>query len=431
VKGICGLYSGYYSLMPYYQKVQEYADLDQRDLWEYELALTPADLRRMVLHIWELRGIASDYFFFDENCSYNLLFLIDAARPGLAINQDTGAWVIPLDTVRAVARTGLIAKTTYRPSRASNVRALAAPLDDDQRDAARALARGTLKPDALAMPVPARAQTFDLAAEYLRALRGRKEVAQAAYQGRLHAILSARSTLDAPPPPPAPAPVAPDRGHDSRRLSIGIGHAADDEYFELGLRPAYHDLLDPAAGYLPGTAINFAALTLRVYADERRPVVERFDVITLRSLAQRDGFFAPIAWTLDSGTIREHMGRKHEAQLHARLGGGAGAAYQLGDQGIAWALVEADARWIDRDPHHAIGVGGSVGAALTPLPHVSVGPYARYRWYVLGDTAENWEFGGEARVQVADDAALSFAAGRHETWDSLETRLAITALFYF
>ena len=431
IKGICGLYPGYYSLMPYYQKVQEYADLDQRDLWEYELALNPADLRRMVLHIWELRGIASDYFFFDENCSYNLLFLIDAARPGLAINQDTGAWVIPLDTVRAVARTGLIAKTTYRPSRASNVRALAAPLADDQRAAARALARGSLTPAALTTPVPARAQTLDLAAEYLRALRGRKEIAQGAYQGRLHAILSARSALAAPPPPPAPAPVAPDQGHDSRRLSVGVGQAFHDRYAELGLRPAYHDLLDPGDGYLPGTQIGFADLTLRVYEDERRPVIERFDVITLRSLAARDGFFAPIAWTLDTGTVREHMGRAHEPHLHARIGGGVGAAYELGTTGIAWALIEADTRWIDRDPHYAVGFGGSVGAALTPLPRVSVGPYARYRWYVLGDTDENWEFGGEARLKVAPDAALSFEAGRHAAWDSLDTRLAIKVLFYF
>ena len=431
VKGICGLYPGYYSLMPYYQKVQEYADLDQRDLWEYELALTPADLRRMVLHIWELRGIASDYYFFDENCSYNLLFLIDAARPGLALNQDTGAWVIPLDTVRAVSRSGLIAKTTYRPSRASNVRALAAPLSADQHQAARALARGTLAPATLTTPVAERAPTLDLAAEYLRALRGRKKVTQAAYQVRLHAVLSARSALDAPPPPPAPAPIAPDQGHDSRRMSFGVGQAFHDRYAELGLRPAYHDLLDPGAGYLPGTQINFSELTLRLYEDERRPVIERFDIITLRSLAVRDDFFAPIAWTLDTGTIREHMGREHKPQLHARLGGGAGAAYELGTQGIAWALIEADSRWIDRDPHYAIGFGGSVGAALTPLPRLSVGPFARHRWYVFGDTAENWEFGGEARFQVAPDAALSFEAGRHEAWDSLDTKLAIKALFYF
>jgi hypothetical protein len=430
-KGILGLYPGYYSLMPYYQKVQEYADLDQRDLWEYELALGVDDLRRMLLHIWELRGIASDYYFFDENCSYNLLFLIDAARPGLAVHRTTGAWVIPLDTVRSVVGTGLVARTTYRPSRANTVRALAEPLDGGARSAARALARGSLAPAAVRGEPLERAKILDLASEYLRALRGRRKVAQGDYQGRLHAILSARSAIAAPPAPPAPAPIAPDRGHGSRRIGFGLGRAAEDEYGEIQLRPAYHDLLDPADGYLPGSQIGFTELTLRLYREERRPVVERFDVITLRSLAARDGFFAPIAWTLDAGAVRERMDRDHEPHLHARLGGGAGAAYELGDLGLGWALVEADSRWIDRDPHHAIGFGGSVGAALLPTPRISVGPFARHRWYVLGDTGENWEVGGEARFQVAHDAALAFEAGRHETWDSIETRLAIRALFYF
>ncbi len=64
-KGLLGLYPGYYSLLPYHQLVQEYSDLDQRDMWEYDLALDDAATRRLMLHIWELRGIWSGYFFFD------------------------------------------------------------------------------------------------------------------------------------------------------------------------------------------------------------------------------------------------------------------------------------------------------------------------------------------------------------------------------
>ncbi len=41
-KGLTGQYPGEYSLMPYYRKVKEYGDFESRDLWEYELALTPA-----------------------------------------------------------------------------------------------------------------------------------------------------------------------------------------------------------------------------------------------------------------------------------------------------------------------------------------------------------------------------------------------------
>jgi hypothetical protein len=37
--------SGEYSLMPYYRKVKEYGDFESRDLWEYELNLSPEETR--------------------------------------------------------------------------------------------------------------------------------------------------------------------------------------------------------------------------------------------------------------------------------------------------------------------------------------------------------------------------------------------------
>ena len=39
----------------------------------------------MLQHIWELRDIVFDYYFFDENCSMRLLELLDVARPGHAL----------------------------------------------------------------------------------------------------------------------------------------------------------------------------------------------------------------------------------------------------------------------------------------------------------------------------------------------------------
>ena len=68
-KGIFGLFPGHYSTMPYYLKVREYIDTESRDLWEYELNLTPEERLRLLLHLWELRGAWARYYFFDENFS--------------------------------------------------------------------------------------------------------------------------------------------------------------------------------------------------------------------------------------------------------------------------------------------------------------------------------------------------------------------------
>ena len=71
-KGIFGGYEGYFSTPPYYIKVQAYRDMENRDMWEYQLNLTPTQIDRLLMHAWELGNAYFDYFFFKENCSYHI-----------------------------------------------------------------------------------------------------------------------------------------------------------------------------------------------------------------------------------------------------------------------------------------------------------------------------------------------------------------------
>ncbi|HVC08533.1 MAG TPA: DUF4105 domain-containing protein [Elusimicrobiota bacterium] len=81
IDGLAGVFPGRYSAMPYYLKVQEYSNLESRDLWEYRLNLSSATLGRLINHIWEMRSASFPYYFFNRNCSYELLPLLDAADP--------------------------------------------------------------------------------------------------------------------------------------------------------------------------------------------------------------------------------------------------------------------------------------------------------------------------------------------------------------
>ena len=61
--------------------------LENRDVWEYELNLEPHEIERLLAHTWELGFTRFDYYFFDENCSYHLLSLLDVARPGVELTD--------------------------------------------------------------------------------------------------------------------------------------------------------------------------------------------------------------------------------------------------------------------------------------------------------------------------------------------------------
>ncbi|MCK5728093.1 MAG: DUF4105 domain-containing protein, partial [Methylococcales bacterium] len=102
VKGLFGGYQGQFSLAPYYVLLKEYLDLDNRDLWEYQLNFTPQETQRLLLHLWEMLPVGFDYYFINKNCSYQLLGLLEVARPQLNVTAQFLIDAIPADTVRAL-----------------------------------------------------------------------------------------------------------------------------------------------------------------------------------------------------------------------------------------------------------------------------------------------------------------------------------------
>jgi len=297
VKGLTGLYPGYFSIMPYYLKLQEYSDIDHRDIWEYSLNLSKPEIRRMMLHIRELDHIASDYYFFDENCSYALYFLLEAARPGVCLTDGTHGWLIPLDSVRAIDRQGFIAGAVYRPSRTTKVKYLAAGLPESAQDLAIGLAKGTVSEVVLtdpAQPSMEKIKTLDLAGEYLQYLYTKGMVPKATYQERFIKTLKLRSqlgTVAEDATEKVPAPVQPDKGHRSNRLALSVGIKGDDAYWETRIRPVYHGLMDNDDGYVRGAQLIFTDLAVRWYPENHKAALQSLDIINIISLAPRDKFF--------------------------------------------------------------------------------------------------------------------------------------------
>lgn len=434
-RGVFGLYRGIFSLEPFHHKVQKYIDLDQRDLWEYDLDLSEVEVRRLVLHIWELREIWSDYYFFDENCSSNLLFLIDVARPGLGLAQDTGIWVIPIDTIRAIIDADLVKARRWRPSRVSIIRHLESILSGEDSTAVRDVAQGRRTLDQVLTGIDdplRRTRILDTCIEYLRGERGRGRIAQDPYQKRLHAALLARARLgqvDDPAREP-PLPAAPEDGHETLRASLGGGATTAAAFAELRLRPAIHDLLDAPGGFLRGSQVQFADTVLRWYDDTRRVEIEAVDVLSLRSFAPRDRLVRPLGWKFDLGYLQQPMGEDGKRRPHARMETGLGGAWQIGPA-LAHATVDVDLRAGNLQPHYAIGVGASLGAYIDVEGIGLLHPYAQALEYIAGDDTTRWEAGAEFRLWPAREWALTMQAARRYAWDWYDSVGSLRVDVYF
>lgn len=52
-KGLSGGYRGFFRVRPYSETVQEYNNIENRDIWEYQLAFTPDEIEQLVRHLWK------------------------------------------------------------------------------------------------------------------------------------------------------------------------------------------------------------------------------------------------------------------------------------------------------------------------------------------------------------------------------------------
>lgn len=118
-KGMFGGYKGLFEITKYYTKVNEYNNGESRDLIEYNLSMTPAELDRMINHLWELyQTTYFDYYFTDENCSAVLADLLAVAyKEDDRVNAHARWYYLPGEMVKHFSQLkGRIESITYRPS---------------------------------------------------------------------------------------------------------------------------------------------------------------------------------------------------------------------------------------------------------------------------------------------------------------------------
>ncbi len=432
LKGLTGLYPGYYTLQPYYEKVLQYADSEQRDVWIYRLNLTPDEARRLALHAWELKDRYARYYYLDENCSYQILFLLEAARPGVRLTDRYPAWVTPLDTVEDVLAEGLVERVEYEPSMVRRLNALARSLE--RRDVARvqALAGGRAAPAELRGPAARRAVVLDAAAARLRIGFVRGDLDSEVYRARYLGLLAARSRIGtAPQDPPIPRPPAPHEGHASARVRAGAGGPAGRPGMLLGLRPSYHGLEDPVAGYEPGSEIAFLDTELRVGTDRGGPVLDRFDLVRIVSLNPWSAFFRPWSWSVRLG-IGRRPGRGRDGTLTGVGAFGAGLTLAPAKGWLVYGLAVAEVwrsrRGADRT---GLGAGGEAGFLWQPWKRLSAGVRGRWTGHVLGPDRPFWQGVTWFTWGLSRNLAFQVRAGREGGYPGDRTRWEAACLWFF
>jgi hypothetical protein len=425
-KGISGGYTGVFSVQPYYETVQIYNDIEQRDIWEYSLNLNQDEIDQLIRHIWEVSDLKFDYYFFRENCSYRLLSLLDVARPGLNITRDHHyLYAIPVDTVRSSRLAGLIDGEKYRPAQNARIEQMFAQMNAaSRRKALNILNGGNIDLELKNFSPTEQAKIFETGYEISQLNTQQHALAEE--------LLSARSRIDINENENLFLynSYRPDKGHNSARWHLAYGQDSGDHYTEIGLRPAFHDLLDREQGFVKGAAITALDTRVRWHESAQRLQLERLSFFSMTSLSPIKPWGSPLSGRLDLLVERQAINAQLDAKVF-NIDAALGYSFEWRNS-LFYGLADSQLAYSKKyTPHYVFSLGAELGALLL-FDNSRMQFNSRFLYAVSGEARDRQKHTWLYQYDVGKNHGLRLAVSRVKTallW--LERDIQLSYLMYF
>ncbi len=336
-KGAFGGYPGRFSLLPYYIKIQEYNNLESRDLWEYQLQVNSEQIRRLVLSLWEYGPHYSDYFYFDENCSYVLLLLLEAADPRWDFRSHMKMWTTPSQSLKAVTlQDSMVKSVRFRPSALSRYEERFDQLNPRESKALKALLdkqKEGLQELSLDLDSDGQKKVLDAALEWIDLKNKINDTpAPRGLASLRNDVLQVRKNL--PPSSPlsslAPPFRDPKLALPESWLMLGGGQGQDDPLVKLSWQPVLQDRLSDDAGYAEGMEIQIMPMAFTYRPQQKSLNLESLSVFRLSSMQASNRLLEPRSWSLRLSYERNSICRSPKKSCtDVFLGGGVGHVVDL------------------------------------------------------------------------------------------------------
>lgn len=414
-KGLFGEYEGRYSILPYYEKIKEYNNLEQRDIWEYDLDLTQEEINRLVLHTFELKDSYSDYFFFKENCSYNILWLLEIARNDLDLVSKFTFKTVPLDTIKILKPYNLIKESNFRYSSMKKMKHILEEKIENKEHIESFVNDDTPLVDGLSEED--KISYLDFKISYLQYQRTNNEFDKKEYLGKYLELLKQRSFYKKASDYEIKSPINPLDSHDSARVSFFY---SSDESYELGLKPVYNDIYDISDGYLQGAYIDFFDVNIKKEESENIKL-DRFTLLKIKSLAPRDIFFKPYSWGIDLGY--EHFKDQSDyLKVKPEVGLTFGA-----QKDFIYMMLGSNIYYKNSDQLYSLG--SSFGFVSNRFDNLKIG--FNYSYYKYNKSLENNEIEIFTTYKLDRNASLNIKYINDDLYKKDDEKVKVGISYYF
>lgn len=320
-KGLFGGYVAFYSQDDFYTQNFHYGSNQLRDMWEYELEMSPETVYRTSLRIWELFGEAFEYYFLNQNCAY---FIVDPLHKELGVAFLPGylPYSVPKHGIEEISRLRtkegkpLVRDVQYLPSLQTVFYNKHGELEPSEQ---QVFLRMISTPEwnfadsaYATLPVRTRKKLLDVLLDYNAYIQALGKAEDRERRNR--ELLQERLGLPAfeegdhvfPPLKSRPPSEAP------RTTLVGATYRTRKDApadLVLRVRPANHDLLSSSIGRAPNSGLQVFDLALSVTRE--RLSVANFDLVNVQALNTSatglpgDGAFA---WTIRLGYGDDQLG---------------------------------------------------------------------------------------------------------------------------
>ncbi len=435
--GLLGTFRGTFINIPYYYKVREYNDFEARDLWSYDLELTPEEIQLLVAHIWELGSTYYDYFYFTENCSYHMFSILEAAAPRLQLTDLLPYYVIPSDTVRRLMTVpGLVTRVSYRPSIRTQFEHRLKQLNSNEYQIFADFIHKKDETKLSGLPDPTQARILDAALDYIEYQYAEDLLKEKSTEVKSwkQAVMAQRAALGITSPEleiSQPDLQRPEMGHGIRRVTFGLGGESGlGSFGEIGFRFAMTDMLDTGPGYLQGGTVEFLAGNIRYWSSPSHFEIDDLTLLRLFSLSPLTEFRRNISFKIEAGAKRITDNNCNRC-IAGNLEGGPGASISLSgdDDVLAFGIADFQIAYAPGFISYPIrmGAGPLLGILYRVTDDFKASASLGYRYHLFSTYKETLESRIEGRYGFDKYWAINLSFASHNIY----SEVSLSGMYYW
>lgn len=270
LKGLFGGYQARFSDGDYFYHTLNYGENELRDIWEYELNLSNAEVQLTIGHLWELKDKEYTYYFTNRNCAHRMAEVI-SIHDGIDVIPKTSLWSMPqsflqLTTNAKRSNESFISNVSFRPSRQSVLYNRYTDLDQNEKSIFIEIIKNinflTTK-GFNEIELVKKHRILDALISYFQFRRDPEKKEKDLFNIKYRKVLTTRFQL--PPGTTEYKIKYAEPPHKGRKPSyLSASYDPKNESYGFKIRPAYYDNLDSSFGHVDGGYLSMAELDFKV-----------------------------------------------------------------------------------------------------------------------------------------------------------------------